>query len=100
MMNERQETAKTFLAILMAGVGLFLSAEAHAKTVKVEMTAVETEVVVDGEGTKYARGRSIINFQDLSFVSSKAIRSTLRSPILPATRGRIRWTFMRPKPAF
>ena len=54
MMNERQETAKTFLAILMAGVGLFLSAEAHAKTVKVEMTAVETEVVVDGEGTKYS----------------------------------------------
>ena len=38
----------------MAGVGLFLSAEAHAKTVKVEMTAVETEVVVDGEGTKYS----------------------------------------------
>ena len=54
MMNERHETSKTFLAILMAGVGLFLSAEAHAKTVKVEMTAVETEVVVDGEGTKYS----------------------------------------------
>ena len=31
MMNERQETAKTFLAILMAGVGLFLSAEARAE---------------------------------------------------------------------
>lgn len=44
--------AKTTIAF-MAVAGLFSAQYAMAKTVKVSMTAMETEVVIDNKGTKY-----------------------------------------------
>ncbi len=54
MLNERRVAVWSFLVGLAALGGSLGPAHVEAKTVKVEMTAVETEVVVDGEGTKYS----------------------------------------------
>ena len=40
-------------ALAVVGTLLFAFGQAEAKTVNVELTAVETEVVIDGKGTKY-----------------------------------------------
>ena len=46
-------TVKTITIALMALAGLFTAQFAMAKTVKVTMTAMETEVTIDNKGTKY-----------------------------------------------
>nr|MBA2251299.1 hypothetical protein [Nitrospirales bacterium] len=54
MLIQRRLAVWSFLIGLTAVIMSFGPAQVDAKTVKVEMTAVETEVVVDGEGTKYS----------------------------------------------
>ncbi|MFM8540184.1 MAG: multicopper oxidase domain-containing protein [Nitrospira sp.] len=45
---------RTLITIVLAGIMAFTTAPALAKTHTVEMTAVEKDVVVDGNGTTYA----------------------------------------------
>lgn len=50
-------SVRSKIAGIMVGIALSiltLSSESAAKTVKVQMEAVETEVVIDGEGTRYS----------------------------------------------
>jgi nitrite reductase (NO-forming) len=54
MLKERRLAVWSFVVGLAAIGGSLGPADVDAKTVKMEMTAVETEVVVDGEGTKYS----------------------------------------------
>jgi len=98
--GNNEKNGYTFKAGLL---GLDLSAEGPIKKGQSSFLfnyRYSTLGILNALGFHLTDEREDNNFQDLSFVSSKAFRSTLRSPILPATRGRIRWTFMRPKPAF